>query len=111
MIAFIPPTVDGALWLAGLTVALVLAVAHLVFLPGVFAHHELPRTVTYAIGLGTVLFGFTALYLFARGTVQPLQPILDLWFLAIAAALPTLGFRLMRDHLHLRDEVKNSGNN
>ena len=109
MIAFIPPTVDGALWLAALTVALVLAVLHLIFLPGVFVTKELPDSVAYFVGVGTIAAGFTALYLFARGPViVPLQPVLDLWFIAAFAALPTLGFRLVKWILHLQDGVNNA---
>ena len=109
MIAFIPPTVDGALWLAGLTVALTLAVAHLVFLPGVFVTKELPDSVAEFVGVGVIAAGFTALYLLARSpAVPPLQPILDLWFIAMFAALPTLGFRLVKWVLHMQDGVKNA---
>ena len=111
MIAFIPPTVDGALWLAAICTALTLGVGHLAMIPGLFVKSEPPRPVAYVMGLGIVLGYFTALYLLARDPVlTPLQPILDAWFLAIAGAIPTIGFRILRDHLHLRDEVKNGNN-
>ena len=104
MIVFISPTVDGALWLAALGTLLTLGLLHVAMLPGLFVKSDPPRPVAYIVGLGVVLGFFTALYLLARDPVgTPLQPILDVWFIAAAGAIPTLGFRLMRDHLHLRD--------
>ena len=108
MITILPPTVDAALWIAAIGTALTLGVGHLALLPGLFVKSEPPRPVAYIMGLGVVLGYFTALYLIARDPVKtPLQPILDVWFLAIAGAIPTLGFRAVRSHLHLRDEVTN----
>lgn len=108
MIAFIPPTVDGALWLAALGTLLTLGLLHVALLPGVFFHGDLSRPQAYAIGAGVVLAYFTALYLLARDPVLTnLQPILDIWFLFIAGAIPTIGFRYARDHAHMKDEATN----
>ena len=108
MIVLIPPTVDGALWLAALGTLLTLGLGHVVMLPGLFFHRELSRPESYAIGMGIVFCYFTALYLLARNPVlTPLQPILDIWFLGIAGAIPTVGLRWLRDHKHLQDGVPN----
>lgn len=106
MITFVAPQFDLALLLAGVWVALVLAIAHLVFKAGYFYRHDLERPKAYAIGMGTVILGFAALYLLARG--NDLQPIFDLCFLAAMAAIPTLGLRHLRKIKHLEDRVNDN---
>ena len=109
MIVLIPPAVDGPLCLAALGTLLTLGLGHVIMLPGIFFHTTLSRPQAYIFGASIVLVFFTALYLLARDPVlTPLQPILDIWFLFAAGAIPTLGFRLMRDHLHLRDGADNA---
>lgn len=108
MITILPPTVDGALWVAAFGTALTLGVGHLAMLPGLFVKSEPPRPVAYIMGLGVVLGFFTLLYLLARDPVKtPLQPILDVWFLAVFGAIPTIGFRILRRYVHMSDEVTN----
>jgi len=91
---------------------LTLATLHLLFLPGYFRRHELPRPVTYVLGVLVIGMGFTFLYLFGRGpVVDPLRPIADFWILAAAGAVPSLGFRLLKRLLDDRAalEVLNNG--
>jgi hypothetical protein len=90
------PHIDPV-WFAALGVALTLAVLHLLFLPGYFRRHELPRPVTYVLGVTVIGLGFTLLYLFGRSApVDPLRPVADFWILAAAGAVPSLGFRLLK---------------
>jgi len=100
------PHVD-AVWFAALGVALTLATLHLVFLPGYFRRHDLPRPVTYVLGVGVIGLGFTLLYLFGRAApIDPLRPIADFWILAGAGAVPAIGFRLLKRSLDDRAAVE-----
>lgn len=106
------PTIDPV-WIAAIGVALTLAVLHLAFLPGYFRRHELPRPVTYVLGVLVIGLGFTLLYLFGRGTVvDAMRPVADFWILAAAGAIPSLGFRLLKRSLDDRAalEVLNGDN-
>jgi hypothetical protein len=101
-------------WLAAIGVALALAVLHLVFLPGYFRRHELPRPVTYVLGVLVIGAGFSLLYLFGRpALVDHLRPIADFWILAAAASVPSLGFRFLKRSIDDRAalEVLSSGDN
>ena len=76
-----------------------------IFVPQLINVYRAVSIITLTVGMGVVLSYFTALYLLARDPVlTPLQPILDVWFLALAGAIPTVGFRFLRDHMHLRDD-------
>ena len=106
------PRIDPV-WLAAIGVALTLAVLHLAFLPGYFRTHELPRPVTYVLGVCVIGLSFTLLYLFGRGpVVDNLRPVADFWILAAAGAIPSLGFRLLKRSLDDRAalEALNDGN-
>lgn len=93
------PTIDPV-WFAAIGVALTLATLHLLFLPGYFRRHELPRPITYMLGVGVIGVGFTLLYLFGRQyPIDPLRPIVDFWILAAAGAVPSLGFRILKRSL------------
>lgn len=96
MITLTIPSIDPV-WLAALGVALTLAVLHLLFLPGYFRHDELPRSVTYVLGVFTIGAFFSLLYVFGRpALVDHLRPIADFWILAAAGAVPSLGFRVLK---------------
>lgn len=96
MITLTIPTIDPV-WLAALGVMLTLAVLHLLFLPGYFRRHDLPRPVTYVLGVSTIGLFFTLLYLFGRTSpVDHLRPIADFWILAAAGAVPSIGFRILK---------------
>lgn len=96
MIVVDVPTLDPV-WIAAVTVALFLSLAHLLFLPGYFTRREMPRPLAYALGLGAIGVAFSLLYLFGRGPiVDHLRPIADFWILTTAGALPTLGFRVAK---------------
>ncbi len=102
MITIAIPQLDPV-WLAALGVMLTLSVLHLAFLPGYFRRHELPRPVTYVLGVLTIGLFFTLLYLFGRGpTVDNLRPIADFWILAAAGAVPSIGFRILKRTLDNR---------
>jgi hypothetical protein len=105
------PTIDPV-WVAAIGVALTLATLHLLFLPGYFRRHELPRPVTYMLGVLVIGLGFTLLYMFGRQyPVDPLRPVADFWILAAAGAVPSIGFRLLKRFLDDRAalEVLNNG--
>ena len=107
------PQLD-AVWIAATGVMLMLATLHLLFLPGYFRRHELPRPVSYVLGVLVIGLGFTLLYLFGRGqVVDSLRPIADFWILAAAGAVPSLGFRLLKRLLDDRAalEVLSNGDN
>jgi hypothetical protein len=96
MIRIAIPKLDPV-WLAAIGVVLTLSVMHLVFLPGYFRRQELPRPVTYTLGVFTIGAFFSLLYLFGRpATIDHLRPVADFWILAAAGAIPSIGFRLLK---------------
>ena len=96
MITVTLPKIDPV-WISAVGVMLTLATLHLLFLPGYFRRHDLPRPVTYVLGVSTIGAFFSFLYVFGRhAPIDPLRPIADFWILAAAGAVPSLGFRLLK---------------
>ena len=93
------PRIDPV-WLAAIGVALTLAVLHLAFLPGYFRTRELPRPVTYVLGVSTIGVFFTFLYL------ENLKVAADFWILAAAGALSSLGLRLVKQIIDANAELQ-----
>ena len=104
------PTPATVLAGVALLVLFVMATLHLLFYPGLIIRRELPRVVTYIAGVGTIIAGF-ALY---QGVyLHDWLAVVVLCVMVIAAAIPTLGLRLLARYAHLERAIKelSSGNN
>ena len=74
-------------------VLLMLSVLHLAFRPELRNGRILPLLYSHAIGLGSYAMGVLMLALW-RGIEGP-QAIIDVGALLVAAAIPTVGFRVL----------------
>lgn len=87
-----------------------MAALHLMFYPGLIFRRKLPRVASYVFGLATIITGF-ALY---QGVyLGDWQAVGVLIVMVAAAAIPTLGLRILARYAHLERVAKelNGGSN
>jgi len=96
------------LFISACFTALVLSVAHLLFLDNMLGQRiigrNLRRTEAYSIGIGAIVAGYALwLWLIAR-PVEGLEALAGLLAIVVAGALPTVGFRLLDSYLRNQEK-------